>query len=231
MRSSKRSWSDDLLIQAVKTSNTLMEVSGKLGLGTYGANSRTIKKRILLLKIDTSHFGVKMNKKKVLALTYNELFCINNVCRQYIKKIIIKEHLIPYKCDLCSIIDIWEDKPLSLHLDHINGINNDNRLSNLRFLCPNCHSQTSTYCGRKLKIIRNEKYCTNCNSSISLNSKTNLCRLCASLNRSTKIDWVDTTLLIEMVEELGYEEVGRRLGVSGNAVKKRIRKHPKYEHS
>ena len=53
---------------------------------------------------------------------------------------------MPYKCKECGISEKWNNKPIILHLDHINGINNDNRLENLRFLCPNCHSQTDTYC-------------------------------------------------------------------------------------
>ncbi|MBX9580218.1 MAG: HNH endonuclease [Gemmataceae bacterium] len=48
-------------------------------------------------------------------------------------------------CTRCGISE-WQGCPLSLHLDHVNGVNNDNRLENLRFLCPNCHSQTESYC-------------------------------------------------------------------------------------
>jgi hypothetical protein len=51
------------------------------------------------------------------------------------------------KCQVCGISE-WRGKPLTLHLDHVNGVHDDNRLPNLRFLCPNCHSQTDTYCGR-----------------------------------------------------------------------------------
>ncbi|MDB4964229.1 MAG: hypothetical protein JWP01_4228 [Myxococcales bacterium] len=53
-----------------------------------------------------------------------------------------------YRCAWCSL-ERWKGKPLVLHLDHINGIHNDNRFVNLRFLCPNCHSQTETYCNRR----------------------------------------------------------------------------------
>jgi len=67
--------------------------------------------------------------------------------RSKIKNRIVKNGLLPYKCAICNI-DSWNNKPISLHLDHINGINNDNRLDNLRFLCPNCHSQTESYCGK-----------------------------------------------------------------------------------
>lgn len=71
--------------------------------------------------------------------------------RRAIKDKIIKNQLLPYKCSECSITE-WNGKTLALHLDHVNGIHNDNRLENLRFLCPNCHSQTPTYCGKNNKI-------------------------------------------------------------------------------
>jgi len=71
--------------------------------------------------------------------------------RASVRKTIIREELIPYKCGMCGI-DEWNNKKLSLHLDHINGVNDDHRLENLRFLCPNCHSQTETYTGRNKKL-------------------------------------------------------------------------------
>ena len=67
--------------------------------------------------------------------------------RASVRKKIINDNLIPYECNECGIKD-WKGKKLSLHLDHINGCNSDNRIENLRFLCPNCHSLTETYTGR-----------------------------------------------------------------------------------
>lgn len=67
---------------------------------------------------------------------------------EMIKLRIIKNNFIEYKCVECGLEDTWMDKLIILDLDHINGDNTDNRLSNLRFLCPNCHSQTNTYKGR-----------------------------------------------------------------------------------
>jgi 5-methylcytosine-specific restriction endonuclease McrA len=70
------------------------------------------------------------------------------------RKVILRNNLIPYRCDGdgcpvgASTTSLWCGNPLSLHLDHKNGIRNDHRLENLRWLCPNCHSQTETYCGR-----------------------------------------------------------------------------------
>lgn len=65
-----------------------------------------------------------------------------------IKKRVIDLNLIPYECNHCDVKDSWNGDIINLHLDHINGDNRDNRLDNLRFLCPNCHSQTDTYCGK-----------------------------------------------------------------------------------
>lgn len=75
----------------------------------------------------------------------------SNKTRSKIRSEIIKNKLLPYMCDKCGISE-WKGNSLSLHLDHINGINNDNRLDNLRFLCPNCHSQTDTYCGKANRL-------------------------------------------------------------------------------
>jgi 5-methylcytosine-specific restriction endonuclease McrA len=66
---------------------------------------------------------------------------------ELVKQRIVKDNLIEYKCKNCGI-DSWLGETIVLDLDHINGNNRDNRLENLRFLCPNCHSQTDTYKGR-----------------------------------------------------------------------------------
>ena len=67
-----------------------------------------------------------------------------------LKQRLLKERIIENKCIECGITE-WNGKIINMHLDHINGINNDHRLENLRMLCPNCHSQTDTYCGKNKK--------------------------------------------------------------------------------
>lgn len=87
--------------------------------------------------------------KKRPKLTDSEIFCENSsVARQHVKKRIIDNSYIEYKCSCCGLGNEWNGKPLCLQLDHINGINNDHRLQNLRFLCPNCHTQQETYAAK-----------------------------------------------------------------------------------
>jgi 5-methylcytosine-specific restriction endonuclease McrA len=68
--------------------------------------------------------------------------------RHAVRTAIIKYNIMPYLCTVCGNMGTWNNQHLALHLDHINGVNDDDRLENLRFLCPNCHSQTDTYAGK-----------------------------------------------------------------------------------
>jgi len=113
------------------------------------------KKRIEEDGIDISHFNA--NKKKSVSnnirYTLEEILIENSsyVNIATLKKRLVSEGVMDYKCNDCGNTGEWNGKPLSLQLDHANGINNDNRLENLRFLCPNCHSQTDTYAGKNNK--------------------------------------------------------------------------------
>jgi 5-methylcytosine-specific restriction endonuclease McrA len=132
----------DLFIKVCVEELTMAKAAAKLNL-----HFNTFKKYALKFECyspNQSGKGIKKDiKKRILNLEeYSS--------RASIRKIIIKDNLIEYKCLECNI-QTWNNKSLSLHLDHINGIGNDNRLENLRFLCPNCHSQTETYTGRNKK--------------------------------------------------------------------------------
>lgn len=73
----------------------------------------------------------------------------STVARHNVKRRILREGLIEYRCGICGIEPFWNGKPMVLILDHINGINNDHRLENLRFICSNCDSQLPTYKNRR----------------------------------------------------------------------------------
>lgn len=75
----------------------------------------------------------------------------------HLKNKLIKAGLLPVVCAICSLKPVWEDKLLILHLDHINGVRSDNRIENLRLVCPNCHSQMDTYCGKNKGINKRKR--------------------------------------------------------------------------
>lgn len=102
------------------------------------------------MNLDITHFNkyskaslAKRNRPLEEILVENSNYTNNSS----LKKRLLEEGLLKYECYECHISE-WNGKPLSLQLDHINGNNSDNRLENLRFLCPNCHSQTETFSGR-----------------------------------------------------------------------------------
>jgi 5-methylcytosine-specific restriction endonuclease McrA len=102
------------------------------------------------------------------------------------KRAIIDNGLLEYKCSICGIGGLWNGHDLTLVLDHINGINNDHSIQNLRFLCPNCNSQTATFSGRNVKREVKHKYCSNCGNEISIKSHKEV-KLCRKCSRSTRI--------------------------------------------
>lgn len=144
----KRSWTDEQLIEAVKTSVTKIAVIKKLGLSIRPGNYDTINKFILKLNINIDHFTGKAHGTTRHSYNDKDVFVENSTyAREGIKRRIIDGRLINYECSECYLKK-WNDKKIVLVLDHINGVNNDHRIENLRFLCPNCNSQQDTFCRR-----------------------------------------------------------------------------------
>lgn len=153
--------SDEQFVELLKKSSTISEVLFKLGYTVKG-NSwgySQVKRRMDDLNLDYSIFKGKsavINTNKLNNVKKEDILKEN--CkhqRTVLRRYVIKNNLIPYKCAICGCTE-WQGKTLSLELDHINGVNNDNRLENLRFLCPNCHSQTSTYGSRNQQLNSSE---------------------------------------------------------------------------
>lgn len=153
--------SDEQFVELLKKSSTISEVLFKLGYTVKG-NSwgySQVKRRMDDLNLDYSIFKGKSAVIKTGRLNnVRKEDILKENCkhqRTVLRRYVIKNNLIPYKCAICGCTE-WQEKTLSLELDHINGINNDNRLENLRFLCPNCHSQTSTYGSRNQQLNSSE---------------------------------------------------------------------------
>lgn len=125
----------------------------KYNCGCYNQIYNKIKE----LNINTSHFETQSERRKKYHPRKNQMINIidltknSNVDRCTIKGFVIRNNIIPYVCQSCGCNDQWLNKTMSLILDHINGINNDHRKENLRFLCPNCNSIQNTFCGRNKK--------------------------------------------------------------------------------
>lgn len=226
----KRTWSDSDLKDAVKNSYSFAQVMDKLNLIKGGSN-KTIKFHIKNLNIDTSHFKSVSElrqeaRKNIKTKSKEELFIENGKYHDYqrVKIIILREKLLDYKCAECGLFE-WKNKALNLQMDHINGNKCDNRLENLRLLCPNCHSQTNNFCGKNIKHNKIINKCIECGTDIHRQSIW--CRACKKIESSkqTKIVWPSVTELQDMVQKFGYLESGRRLGVSDNAIRKRIKKY------
>jgi hypothetical protein len=137
---------------------------------------------------------------------------------------LIKQGVKQHRCEICDL-STWLGKPIPLELDHIDGNNKNNELENLRILCCNCHAQTPNWRGRKTKKPERSHICQEC-FRVKV-SRINLsCRSCAAKScNKTKINWPETEELIAMVEESNYTQVGIRLGVTDNAIRKRIKNH------
>lgn len=147
-----KKYTDEQVIEAVKNSKSIRNVLMLLGLKAAGGNYSSIHNLIDKLRLDTSHFtgqgwlkGQKPGPKQPL-IDYLEN-------RRYItshdlRLRLLKERVFTHKCQLCQR-STWLKQPIPLELDHIDGNHKNNNLTNLRLLCPNCHSLTPNYCRRK----------------------------------------------------------------------------------
>ena len=138
------------LEKIINESKTLAEVMYKLGYsGNRGNSIKGLKNYLDELNIDyskyTNNFYAYSHPQNELKDILVENSSYSNMTR--LKKRIINAGLLKNECHICGINE-WQNKPLVLQLDHINGNNRDNRIENLRLLCPNCHSQTDTWCGK-----------------------------------------------------------------------------------
>ena len=146
----------EVLEQAVAESASYAGVMRYLGLKPSGGTHAHLSRRIRSLGIDTSHFTGRAHTKGLPArnrMTWQEILIRRPADSRRVAAHLLRRALIeagvPYKCVTCGVQDEWCGLPLILHVDHIRGDPSDSRLQEVRFLCPNCHSQTATWAGRK----------------------------------------------------------------------------------
>ena len=146
-------YSKELLEKTVKDSLSYSSVCKKLGVLPAGGMWNHIKSIIKKYDIDTSHFLGKAahagsnHTGKTKKLTAAQILVEGKESRERGSRLrrALLEIGREYKCESCSLTDVWNGKPIALEVDHINGDWSDCREDNLRFLCPNCHSQTANF--------------------------------------------------------------------------------------
>lgn len=159
-------YSYDVLAKYVRESMTLSEVLIKLNIKSAGGNFQTLRNKIAEYKLSTKHFDAatarvenSRDKRLLLGRSYDETFCEHSGVGRKVVKRWFKQLGRLFACELdgCGITEEWRDKKMSLILDHINGVHDDNRMENLRLVCPNCNATLDTHAGKnttKAKLNR-----------------------------------------------------------------------------
>jgi len=152
----KRKWTIDSLRIATKESHSIRSVLKKIGLRETGGNYSQIKKHFKVYSIDISHFvGKNWNKGIKVGflprVQLKDIMVKNSTFQSYkLRNRLFREGIKEQKCELCNWAQKSKDGRIPVELDHINGDRMDNRIENLRILCPNCHSLQSTHRGRNI---------------------------------------------------------------------------------
>lgn len=150
-------YSDELIAEGVRNSFNITQVMKYIGMQFAGGSHHWLSQRIKRSGLDTSHFNSDYHRSNFgpnhkggpRKRLHGDVLVRRESGRRE-KTPILRRSLdelgVIYQCAVCGVGDSWQGKALVLHIDHIDGDNLNNEYINLRYICPNCHSQTSTYC-------------------------------------------------------------------------------------
>jgi hypothetical protein len=238
-----RRFSEEQLRGAIAASYNWAETLRRLGYRSAGGNWKTLQKYTALWNISTEHFdpdrarreGLQRARGGVTPLA-DVLVRDSNYSRGCLKRRLLAEGVKARRCEVCGQGEIWRGRRMALILDHINGVPNDHRLENLRILCPNCAATLETHCARKNRLAPMPRECDRCGATFWPNRRTQ--RYCSSRCgqrwdrralrgvpkvATRKAERPPYLLLIAEIEQDGYVAVGRKYGVSDNAIRKWVR--------
>ncbi len=211
-------YSKEELEKIVKASNSWRDLSRKL---EYNCNSGDLKavlqKRIKQYNIDTSHFTIVA--PNAIQRTKENVFVENSTANQKTLRKFYLQEPIQYKCSICGQLPIWNNQSLTLILDHINGNNTDDRLENLRWVCPNCNIQLPTT--NRKKSTKKRYYCIDCGQEIT-SKNSSRCMACSAKYKTISLENMPVTReeLKQLIRTLPFTQIGKRFNVSDNCIRK-----------
>jgi Zn finger protein HypA/HybF involved in hydrogenase expression len=214
----KYDWNLNEITNAVKESINFTEVLDKIGIPRRGNNTRTLKNILDTNNIDYSHFTGRARNYKNSYIKVSEYLNSGKKIKTHLLKIkLLKENVLENKCAICGLTE-WQGKPITLQLHHINGNPNDNNLTNLQLLCPNCHSQTENYCGNA-NVQQIKYYCKDCGKEIT--KSATYCIVCSrKRTRKVKVRPDKEQLLMDFKQLKSIVQVGHKYNVTDNAIRK-----------
>ena len=233
------SYSREEASDAAARSLSIAETLRRLGMCTTGNNRLVLKRRITEWGISTAHFDPDAARRAGLRHDPTPLEEVlvegSNYHRGKLKKRLYEAGLKARQCEMCGQGEEWNGRCMSLILDHVNGVANDNRLENLRIVCPNCGATLDTHCGRKGRTPSQLRECGLCGKPFLPNreSQRYCSRKCGQRHprrylqtprpERRKVPRPPYEVLRAELEASSYVAVGRKYGVSGNAVRKWVR--------
>lgn len=208
----------------VKESKNIKECLYKMGVKSHFGNYKTFHRYRIMYNVDTSHFvnyatEENLKKRRENSKKAEEYFVKSTVSvkSQKLLKLLLENNLKEYKCEKCGISE-WNGMPIKLQVHHVDGNHMNNEINNLEILCPNCHSQTDNFCGRKFAIFKG-MVCKKCGNKVSKYSRTGLCRKCTAENQR-KVERPTKEELISLISTMPYVKIAKQFGVSDKTIVK-----------